>query len=228
MKKAILGALAVLPLAAAGVLASAGAANAANLGTISFSSEGQDPNTTLTFDSNLLSIDPDDGNAQVNVGGTPSGVFAQGFTQAEIKFADLLLGSTPAGSPVFLDFGTDDTTSADGLDVIKLTSIASDYDFLGGNAFLTNLGLTFDGIFESQGTEYIATGSLTFQVDQPQADVEAALASGETLGHPDGLTFSGINIATAEVAVPEPATILGLGVVAGSLALTRAGKKNKA
>lgn len=224
MNKAILGSLATIPLVTAGVFGNMGSAEA-NLGQASFSSETRNPLTTLSVTQNALSISPGDGTGQVNIG-VADGVFAPfAGGQANIKFPNLILGSTP-DKPVFLDFGLDDATAGDGLDVFKLTQVASEYGFLGGTRNISNWALGFDGIFVTQGRKYIGEGSLTFQIAQSRTAVETALAAGQELGP---LTFSGITIAIREKeVVPEPTTLAGLGLVAGALAVSRRGKKNKA
>jgi len=101
-------------------------------------------------------------------------------------------------------------TFNDGL-TFKLDEGEATREFLGsfaGGNILLNL-TTLDGKFVNASGEQVAKGLLTAQ----------------SVG--DAKNFS-IDLTVVEESVPEPATMLGLGVVAGSLALSRAGKKNKA
>jgi hypothetical protein len=228
MKKAILGSLAVLPLAAAGVLAGAGAAEAIALtGIVQFSSETS-PASLVEITENTAFFTPNPGNANI---GFSNGTFKTlGFTELSLlseKASPTLELGASGTNELFLDFGTDAATTNDGVNIFRLTSVADNFTFnteVVGGIPLTQIGLSVGGFFVGAGDEITqGAGTLTFQAPGFTEDqIKNQIATGSF----GDMTFSGAVIGTVDV--PEPATMLGLGVVAGSLALTRAGKKNKA
>jgi len=230
MKKAILGSLAVLPLAAAGVLANAGAAEAIALtGIVQFSSETSPPSLVeITEDTAYFTPNPGNANIGFSTGTFDTLEFTEISLLSDEGDPTLVLGASGINK-LFLDFG--DGTAADTTDdeknIFRLTSVADNFTFnteVVGGIPLTQIGLSVGGFFVGAGDEITqGAGTLTFQAPGfTQADIENEIADGSF----GDMTFSGAVIGTVDV--PEPATILGLGVVAGSLALTRAGKKNKA
>jgi len=221
MKKAILGSLAVLPLAAAGMLANAGAANAA-----------------LMFNNgDLLQINADFENI-------PSNPLLLEFVDDSVNpelpqplgsYGTFGIGDTSTG--FFSSFENSGSTSNPDYRILSV-------DFMDDNTYVgqTFLSATKAGVgdFTFTITEEIKAGDI-FQMGTQNgvftlSNVKGTFLSSEA-GTVEGVGFlSGTFIAnegtfsgtlTVE-SVPEPATMLGLGVVAGSLALTRAGKKNKA
>ncbi|MGB3510001.1 MAG: PEP-CTERM sorting domain-containing protein [Microcoleaceae cyanobacterium] len=195
MKNAIIASLASIPFAVAGVF-SAGAANAAAL-TGQFSFDGiDDPDTTVLFGANFLDFKPDDGTAQVDLK-LKSDSFT-GFDSAYIFDLNVDTG----GLQSFLDLD-----ALDGLDTLTLTEV-SPFSFTHDNFFsTTDVTVDFMGFFESAtGEQSNATGRLTFQTlgTITQADLDA--------GNTYEAAFSGVVVSK----VPEPTTMLGLGVVAAA------------
>ncbi|MEQ8467112.1 PEP-CTERM sorting domain-containing protein [Coleofasciculus sp. E1-EBD-02] len=216
MKKAILGSLAVLPLAAAGVLANAGAANALSG---DFQLTSFDTLANITQDS----IDFFDDDSQVFVSAATDDFAA--FNAATINDV-VSIGGDMVDNP-FLDLGVFnfpglDPSVTDGDNVFNVTDVQGPFKFVDA-ADGSTLSIGFFGEFVSGSEITDGSGNLTFQV--PDLDAEAAEAALSN-GGLNNVAFSGAFISVESV--PEPATMLGLGVVAGSLALTRAGKKNKA
>lgn len=212
MKKAILGALAVLPLAAAGVLANAGAANALSG---DFQLTSFDTLANITEDSIDFFEEPNEVFISFKTGDF------EAFNGATINDVTSIDGDM-VNNPL-LDLGTfgDLDSQTDGDNVFNVMDVE---EFTFANAADgSTLSIGFFGKFVND-TEHDGSGNLTFQVpDLTAAEAEAVLSGGGTL---ENVAFSGAFISVESV--PEPATMLGLGVVAGSLALTRAGKKNKA
>ena len=121
------------------------------------------------------------------------------FTEAYIY--DVL---DPFSSTKFIDLG-----AADDSNVFYATGFDVTYD--SGSVF-TGIDVEIQGYFESEGGE-TSKGSALITLQALTSDVEA--------GGDIEATFSGISVA----AVPEPATLFGLGVVATGLVATRR-KKN--
>jgi hypothetical protein len=229
MKKSIFAALVTLPVVVAGVFVNTGSAVANALtGIAQFSSEAtEEPDSLVSITNDSVFFTPNPGNA--NIG------FA---TESFVNFDELSLFSgqtdptlvlgTTGSDELFLDFGTNAATITDGLDIFKLTSVSNEFMFdtqiVNGFA-LTDVGLSFGGYFVSAGGGISqGAGTLTFQaagVTEEQIRDQIAAT-----GSFDDMTFSGAVI--GRVDVPEPTTILGLGVVTGSLALSGIRKKKKA
>ncbi|MEQ8542056.1 MAG: PEP-CTERM sorting domain-containing protein [Coleofasciculus sp. D1-CHI-01] len=216
MKKAILGSLAVLPLAAAGMLASAGAANALS---------GDFQLTSFDTLANIKqdSIDFFDDDSQVFVSAATDDFAA--FSAATINDVVSISGDmvdNPLLDLGVFSFPTLDPSVTDGDNVFNVTSVDGPFKFADA-ADGSTLSIGFFGEFVGGGKTTKGSGNLTFQVaNLTAAEAEVALSDGGL----NNVAFSGAFISVESV--PEPATMLGLGVVAGSLALSRAGKKNKA
>jgi hypothetical protein len=200
MKNAIIASLASIPFAVAGVL-SAGAANAAALSG-QFSFDGiDDPDTTVVFGADFLDFKPD-GNSQVDLKLKTEDFLginsADIFDLAGIAALDGVDTNLP--DVLFMDFGGGKTLS--------LTSV-TDYTFV-PKVGTTDINMGFMGFFDNNGEKSEANGSITFQTlgTITQADLDA--------GNTYEATFSGITVASESV--PEPTTILGLGVVAAGSA----------
>lgn len=220
MKKAILGSLAVLPLAAAGIFANAGAANAGALvGEFQFSggATGATINKTDGIFNKGIDFQPSPGEIDVLF---PTDSFAPLFAaegnQAFI-YDILSVPQDPANVNPFMDLGL-----LDGKNIFKLEKVG-DYQ-VGQSGANVAIDVALFGKFISETGEISnGFGNLTFQVNNAlEADIQDKLDMGQTFN----VGFSGAAFTATDI--PEPATILGLGVVAGSLALSRAGKKNKA
>ncbi len=208
MKNAIIASLASIPFAVAGVF-SAGAANAAAL-TGHFGFDGIDnPTSYVGFDTSMIDFktSPAGGDPQIsikNFSPVSSGSFL-GFNSAYIY--DATFGGVPS---LFMDLGAED-----GLDTLTVTGFMPGshfgyYDLVDKGA-TTDVNLGFWGEFTSATGEVSnAEGSLTFQYAGTFAETKSALESGQMLNG----TFSGAVIA----GVPEPTTMLGLGVVAAASA----------
>ncbi|WP_353931216.1 PEP-CTERM sorting domain-containing protein [Okeanomitos corallinicola TIOX110] len=211
-KSQLLGIAAVLPVAAAGLLGSAGSAQAAALiGDFALSGNG---NATLSLDSltfnNPTTFDIiDDGTVDSFTG----------FTLGDI--GNIISFSGNSADNPWLDLGIDAGSIADGLNTFELT--AADYVTSQNNAFV-DIQITAHGIFKS-ATGELSKGQafLTLQKFGNKATLDAQLASGGSI---TGLTYSGVSFAAT--AVPEPTTMLGLGLVAAGMTVARRRKVVKA
>jgi hypothetical protein len=136
-----------------------------------------------------------------------------GFGRSSIFDVTSLLSATVRqnGNPggFFIDLGTNGATAVDGVDGFTANSFSAIKTEAAGA--LTNLTVHFSGLFDIGGETADGEGTLTFQAADSLTNVESILASGGSLS---GLTFSGAALTVADV--PEPATMLGLGVVAGA------------
>ncbi|MEH1769028.1 PEP-CTERM sorting domain-containing protein [Nostoc sp.] len=201
---ATLAITAALPLATAGLFTSAGSAQAATLdGGFNFSSAGF-PSTTATLSNTFLKFSSSPGLASL---GSPSGSFAA-FTAAQI-FDVNTSTLTPSGS-LFLDLGTYGSTFNSGGDTFSLTSFLTP-TFSSQNGG-TDINVGFNGFFnDGSGNHTNATGYITFSTRDTNA-----LEDYNNQGI-KGATFTGF----AVTAVPEPATVLGLGLVAAGMFMSR-------
>ncbi|HAG83576.1 MAG TPA: hypothetical protein DCL61_21105 [Cyanobacteria bacterium UBA12227] len=238
MKKAILGSLAVLPLVVGGVFTNASSASAAALvGEFSIS-PGINSSLPLVTNSTLFSN-------KINFSPNPGGVFVTNQTGTFSSFDAATIKSIPAplipsnggtkDSPLlsnFLDLGqlsgpfANNATTNDGQNTFSLLSIGS-YSIEemfdnNGNFTGTSISLGVSGFFTSaDGQMSNGAGTVTFQSTLRKPGVLTAMASSNGLN----ASFSGVFISAS---VPEPTTLVGLGLVAGSLVMSRRGKKNQA
>jgi PEP-CTERM motif len=208
MKKAILGSLTAVAVVVAGTLINAASATAAALsGEIQFDGE----KTKATFTQNLIDFS------------LPEQIEVEDATESFLPFINTLgsindIGPLPAGfdpAKLFLDLGV----QGDGKDALYVSSIG-DYGYTQSGANVA-IDIPFWGYFLSL-TDHKSggAGNLTFQVNNKSvADVKALIQSGT------GVTaaFSGAAFAS----VPEPASILGLGLVGGALVASRRRKASQ-
>ncbi|MEQ9486255.1 PEP-CTERM sorting domain-containing protein [Coleofasciculus sp. F4-SAH-05] len=238
MNKTIFASLAMLPVVTASVLSIASEANAAPLvGEFSISpginvTETapfiQVTNATLFADE--IRFTPDPGALLLS---NQSETFSA-FNAGSIKSIPTSLipsnGATKDNPLVknFLDLGDfplGDPSITDETNTFSLLSIG---DFMIEEMFDhnqrftgTSISLGVSGFFTSaDGQLSNGTGTITFQSTLRQSGVEAALDSDEGLD----ASFSGV---FRSASVPEPTTLAGLGLVAGSVLLSRSGKKKQ-
>ncbi|MBW4560211.1 MAG: PEP-CTERM sorting domain-containing protein [Mojavia pulchra JT2-VF2] len=186
-----------IPLATAGMFASASSAQAAAL-TGEFDMVGL--TTAELKQDSLTFLDPK--TFLILNGSGTLGSFSGGTINNILGF-----GSPASAINPFLDLG-----AKDGLDIFNLTS-ASYITEQAGN--FVALKVTVDGFFKSLTGEISqGQGFFTFQKVGKKADFDKALAEGKTIS---GLTYSASYFAT----VPEPATLLGLGAVGAAMAMSR-------
>ncbi|HBL14786.1 MAG TPA: PEP-CTERM sorting domain-containing protein [Cyanobacteria bacterium UBA11162] len=213
MKNAIIGSLAVLPLVAAGVFTNAGSASAAALvGEFQFNGGF----TTATISSNLVDFTE------------PGLIFLNLQTDSFVPFNSAFVNDlTPIGGAAavnpFMDLETAMFPGAgDGFNLFNVTSINPFAISQSGANVAIDLAV-FGNFVSADGMISKGAGNLTFQVNNAEAaDIQALIASGGSVN----AAFSGGAFAMASV--PEPTTLAGLGLVAGSLAFARNRKKNKA
>lgn len=194
---ATLAATFAIPVAAAGMFASAGSAQAAAL-TGEFNMVGL---TTAELKKDSLTfLDPKTFLILSGQGGL--GSFSGGTINNILSFG------TPASAiNPFLDLG-----AKDGFDIFNLTS-ASYKTEQDGN--FVAIKVKVDGFFKSlTGETSKGEGFFTFQKVGKKATLDQDLADGKTVS---GLTYSSSYFAT----VPEPATMLGLGLVGAGMAVSR-------
>ncbi|NEN91433.1 MAG: PEP-CTERM sorting domain-containing protein [Okeania sp. SIO3H1] len=202
MKNIMIAALVSAPLAVATVF-NAGTANAAVLsGNFSFDGAGN----TISFDENMLDFAGDE-----IVLSLQNGDFAG--LDSDAKIFDIssglaaLDGMDTVMAPVKFIELSDGTT-------LNLTSF-NDFTFT-PQIGTTDINLGFSGFFLNNGDVTDAAGSITFQVIGELN--EDSFAGDETFE----ASFSGVVFGTEDtedsVRVPEPSTMLGLGVVAAAFA----------
>ncbi|MEQ8467111.1 PEP-CTERM sorting domain-containing protein [Coleofasciculus sp. E1-EBD-02] len=239
MNKTILASLAMLPVVTASVFSTASEAKAVALvGEFSISPGINVTDTApfvqvtnATLFSDQVKFTPDPGALLLT---NQSGTFSA-FDAGTIKSIPSPLipsnGATKDNPLVknFLDLGNlpfGDASITDEEDAFSLLSIGDftieemfDHD----NQFTgTSISLGLSGFFTSaEGQMSNGAGTITFQSTLRKSGVQAALAS------PEGLdaSFSGVFMSAS---VPEPTTLAGLGLVAGSLMLSRSRKKKQA
>jgi hypothetical protein len=135
------------------------------------------------------------------------------FDGAKIFGLDPVPGAFSPGVK-FLDFGTGDVSSDtsydDGQNAFFVTK-AFDFDLKDVGSFGTFIGLKLAGFFlDDSGNESKGEATLTWQTGTDFDTVDGILAG--TIDGSFTSAFSGLTVAS----VPEPATMLGLGVVAGA------------
>ncbi|WP_071188244.1 PEP-CTERM sorting domain-containing protein [Trichormus sp. NMC-1] len=229
-KSQLLGAAAVLPIAAAGLFTSAGSAQAAALvGDFSFNG-GTTVNpfasSTVKLTKDALYFEPQP-ITPVAIA-SQSGNFSS-FNSANIGNIISFSGDT-ADNP-FLDFGNltipglilpaESTASlTDSLNTFTLKS--SDYKVEQSGANVS-INVELWGFFTSATGEISkGAGNITFQKNNTTVlAVNTLLNNGETLtsASGSGLTFSGA--AFTAKSTPEPTTMLGLGLVAAGMTVAR-------
>ncbi|WP_225896353.1 PEP-CTERM sorting domain-containing protein [Amazonocrinis nigriterrae] len=160
---------------------------------------------------------------------TPISLSAQ--TGNFLAFNTANIGNIISFSPLsadnpFLDFGqtlipgivqssADTASITDGINIFTLKSASYALKQSGQNIAVD---VALDGFFSSgDETKSQGAGNLTFQINNAQvANVESILSSG---GSVKNLAFSGGLFTTTSI--PEPATLLGLGMVGGVMAMSR-------
>ncbi|MGD1805817.1 PEP-CTERM sorting domain-containing protein [Dapis sp. BLCC M126] len=216
MKNLIFTALVSAPLAVSTVF-NPGVANATTLSG-GFQFDGSDqvdlgefviPATTVQFNDQELDFvtDPSGLDPKISVK-----LAQEDFGFANNSMADIFdltgLNATD-GSETTFNAAQEFIALNDGT-VLFLESV-SDFTFI-DNTDSTDVNLGFMGYFLKDGMETDATGSITFQVQQSLQEVQNAVMDNQLLD----AAFSG-TVATSE-AVPEPSTMLGLGLVAAASA----------
>ncbi|GAX36096.1 PEP-CTERM sorting domain-containing protein [Nodularia sp. NIES-3585] len=199
--KGAVATLAALPLAAAATFTPAGSAQAASL-VGSFSLTG-DVTANLTLDA-LNFAAPKTFTIH---SGLSSGTFA-GFTSGTMS--QVLSFDTDSFVNPFVTLN-----SADARNGSTFTGNTASYTLRQAAANLVAIEVTTSGIFTNieNGKESKGGGLLTLNTLGTVANIQNRLNSAQTVT----TTFSGIQFAT----VPEPATLLGLGVVAAGMAVSR-------
>jgi hypothetical protein len=218
--KGAIAALAAIPLAAAATFTPAGSAQAAVLtGQAAYSGIGAGPFSSVTT---ILASDGTIEFSTPNLVGLSlqTGTFAsKGLTAATIYDVSSIPGLFDPSS-LFLDFGNDASSVVDGNNVFKATS-ASNYVITTDGGSGSSIALSFRGYFLGDDETQISSGivNLNFTSMMSVADVTDVLLNN---GVETGITtitstFSGLAVAST----PEPATLLGLGIVAAGMAVSR-------
>ncbi|MEH2116561.1 PEP-CTERM sorting domain-containing protein [Nostoc sp. C052] len=213
---------AAIPLATAGMFTSAGSAQAAALsGEIQFNGGFTAPSgiSQITFSQDALTFTPQP-ITPIGIGSTTGNFSA--FNSGNI--GNIISFSSKVADNPFIDFGsltypgfilpgTDTSSITDGLNTFTLTS--SSYK-LNQDGLNVGIGVALFGYFTSATGEISnGGGNLTFQVNNASiASVNSILSSGGSISN---LTFSGGTFAT----VPEPTTLLGLGIVGAGMVMSR-------
>lgn len=230
--KGAVAVLAAMPIAAAATLTPAGSAQAAALvGEFSFNGGFTAPggSSLVHLKKDSLFFTPD----SIGVGSTgflssPISLASQDGTFVNFNSASIRdvisFGASSFQNP-FLDLGNlvipgiilpgDDVSSLnDNVNTFTLVSSSYELDQSGANL---DVEVLLSGFFTSASGEVTkGLGNLTFQRNNTTiAQANTILNAGNSLGN---LTFSGAVFTTA---VPEPATLLGLGVVAAGMAVSR-------
>ncbi|ABA21507.1 hypothetical protein Ava_1885 [Trichormus variabilis ATCC 29413] len=207
--KGAVAALATVPVVAAGVFTSAGAAQAAQLvGEFSFSS---DPTVSATLTSNSVSfVAPKTFTINQSLS---TGNFT-GFTSGTIN--NITSFSTNTIVNPFL------TLLGGALSGSTFIANTASYDIRQAAPNLVAIDITTIGTFKNALTneESDGEGVLTLQTGGrglTAFDVETLLTGGGSVS----TTFSGFYFGTPRVSTPEPATMLGLGLVGVGVAMSR-------
>ncbi|MEH2005054.1 PEP-CTERM sorting domain-containing protein [Nostoc sp.] len=202
---ATLAITAALPLAAAGLFTSVGSAQAAALvGDLSFTGNGTASllENSLTFNlPNTFTISSDPL--------VTNGSFAA-FTQGRI--GNILSFSPTSATNPFLDLGTSAATIADNLNTFAVTSAT--YSLTQATPNLVSINVITDGFFKSTlGDVSQGQGIFTLQAKGTIDSIKTDWAKGTAAN----ATYSSLYFTT----VPEPATVLGLGLFAAGLVISR-------
>ena len=220
---ATLALTAALPLATAGLFTSAGSAQAAALsGSIQFSdgfTVSPFASSQITFYQDALTFTPQP-ITPIKIGSTTGNFSA--FNSGNI--GNIISFSSKVADNPFIDFGSLDIPGIilPGADTSSLTDKSNTFT-LTSSSFKLNqdglnvgIGVALFGYFTSATGEISnGGGNLTFQVNNASVDsVNSILSSGGSISN---LSFSGGTFAT----VPEPATLLGLGIVGAGMAMSR-------
>lgn len=222
--KGAVAALAAIPVATAATFTPAGSAEAATLtGRADYAAIG-----TGVF-SPITSIIASDGSIAFSnpnlVGLTGQTGSFTAFLAATIYDLAPIPGSfNPA--KVFLDFGADFPGLTDGKNIFKATSI-SDYKISTDGDEGSSIALALKGFFLGNDSTEKSFGrvNLNFTSEYSVATVkDILLNNGLNSGGKTQINaaFSGLAVVAS---VPEPATLLGLGVVAAGMAVSR--RRNK-
>jgi hypothetical protein len=213
---ATLAVTAAIPLATAGLFTSASSAQAAALtGSFQLSSgltTGEISSNSIKFSSFF----------------DPKFVFLPDGSQKTESFTNFYfakINNILSFSPVdvnnpFLDLGTNTTTITDNKNIFKVTSIGSlalTNTTDATNKTGTSISIGLSGIFVGDNPNDISKGSggLAFFLQGiDAATLQASLDKGETVS---GLSFTGGYLAT----VPEPTTVIGLGLVGAGMVMSR-------
>jgi PEP-CTERM motif len=213
-KQVILGSLAAVPLIAAGTLTGAGSADAAALvGDFNFNGHGN-PSTTAKLTSNKVDF-TEPGLIGLSL---QSGSFTN-FNTAFINDLTSLVNNT---SNPFIDLVAIGAPEVeDGKDIFNAIT-TNGFSYFQKTPDLVDISLGVFGEFVSAlGDKSKGELLITFQALGKVADVKSRVETGTGVN----AAFSGIAFSTASV--PEPASILGLGLVAGSLVASRRRKASQ-
>ncbi|MDZ8226471.1 PEP-CTERM sorting domain-containing protein [Nostoc sp. ChiVER01] len=202
---ATLAVTAAIPLATAGLFTSAGSAQAAALvGEFSLTGDGSASllENSFTFSNPktfTISSDPD----------LTTGTFT-GFTKGSIGNI-LSFAPTIATNP-FLDLGTDAATIGDGFNTFAVSSAS--YTLTQAAANLVSINVITDGFFKSAlGEISQGQGIFTLQTTGTIATIKDNWKKGTAVK----ATYSSLYFAT----VPEPTTLIGLGLVGAGMVMSR-------
>jgi hypothetical protein len=222
--KGAVAVLAAIPVVAATTFASAGSAEAATLtGKADFAG------TSTGLFSPITSVIAADGNIKFSdpklVGLTGQEGSFTAFSAATIYDFDPIPGNFDPAK-LFLDFGSDLAGLTDGKNIFKATSV-SQYQISSDGDAGSSIALAFKGYFfgEDETEKSFGRVNLNFTSEHSVALVTDVLLNGGL--NSNGKTqinaaFSGLAVVAS---VPEPATLLGLGVVAAGMAVSR--RRNK-
>lgn len=192
--KAALAALAAIPVAGA-IFTPAGSAEAFNGG---FTFDGSGTNASINALGATFSPDPGPISLTNSIGD-----FLGDTTGNIFSF---VVG--PSNTPI-IDVGV----LGDLTKVLTLSNVDAPI-FQGLAPNLSDIRYDFTGTFEDGSN---ANGFVNFSTLLSAPDAQTAFALGETIN----ASFAGATVAVNNVTVPEPATLLGLGIVAAGMAVSR-------